>query len=160
MAAFLGNKIAGAWASTEIVSIPDPTIAEVLATLMDLQEMDYVFVAFFGHGYHPKGADQTSTRLVFSNGSLRVSDLHPGCDKCTMLIDAYRTEITVIEEAVKNQFKATTKIAAQLPDRQAYRDAFYARLDRCAPTPRIFMGARSERRQAMTLNMAAFSLVR
>lgn len=135
MRRFLNHKIGGAWASKEIESLDNSSGPAVLAALIDAKEVDYALVAFFGHGDHPKGSNvPLETRLDFPGGTqLRVRDLHPGCPRTTMLIDACRVEVETITEAAEEKFGAAEKIAAQIPDRSEYERAFYATLDKCKP---------------------------
>jgi hypothetical protein len=135
---FLRSKVGGAWSIHEITPLIDPTCAEVQAAVLLRHKFDYCFVAFSGHGKHPKSGLPLKTHVVMVDGWLRVEDLHPGSEKCSIVVDACRKQVA-IETEVEKFIVEHAKVASKAPDRLDYERAFFSALERCpASTTYIF----------------------
>lgn len=135
---FLTSKIGGAWSVREIVSLIDPTKEDVETAIQDAANVDYAFVLFSGHGYHPKGSnDPLSTVVRFSSGRMEARALNPGNPRCTVIVDACR-EITHMTKEAADFITEHTRIATRLPDRTDYRRVFDEVVARC-PEQTVYM---------------------
>lgn len=129
---FLRSRLGGAWHDYEIVTLIDPTAAEVMAALVLASEADYLFISFSGHGAHPRGTvDQLRTRLQLADERIGAYGLQTDVERGMILIDSCRTVLPIVEE-VEQYVEEHVKVAAKLADRNDFRRAFDAAI---AKTP-------------------------
>jgi hypothetical protein len=86
--------------------------------------LDYVFVAFAGHGYVIKEEYSFSTVACVSDAhDVRIRDLNPGNKRCVVVADCCRSIETEIPVELVESVRRYTK-AAQFVETRRYRDLF------------------------------------
>lgn len=123
---FLKSIAGGAWDDGEIVSLIDPKLSDVKANLLNMQNADYAFITFAGHGYHVKDATQSETRICLSPyETCAVHELNPRNKRHFVVIDSCRGIVSAdILEERRNAFAAVN--AKAIIDREGARAAFDA----------------------------------
>lgn len=115
---YLTSITGGAWDSTEIVALRDPTKSTVLSARRALAGADFCFVTFSGHGCerelkHPNGLRYPMTCLVCADGlEVTRAELTPADGRSIVLLDCCRVfqPITLTEK--------TSSVGATLDSRQ------------------------------------------
>lgn len=89
MSAFLKRSIGGAWRSSEIKVLKNPSRAEVDSSVAALKTVDYSFVFFAGHGRYSVQRNTTELQLQ-PNIHLEINALKIGALKHTVVADTCR----------------------------------------------------------------------
>lgn len=126
---FLHASLGGAWLNSEIVTILDPSRAEVLDAIRLAGDSDFALVTFSGHGYVTKdNYGFTETRLYLSgNEEISERDMNTGSHWCLAIFDCCRRfdiEAPPIDVNFANE--ALTSTGANVA-RQIYENA----IERC-----------------------------
>lgn len=125
ISSFLMSNPGGAWESSEIVILKDPSKYELRENLAAGRDHDYSFVAGAGHGHHIQGQGIDETRFCYNaSDEIAAHDLNTGASRCTVMLDCCR-HVTKYEpiSVLESRSKALAKYAA---DRSTYlyRTAF------------------------------------
>ncbi|MEQ1917807.1 MAG: caspase family protein [Elusimicrobiota bacterium] len=88
---YLQSSEGGAWNPDEISVFRNPSRAALKHALSSTWGVDYVFLAFSGHGYHIQGGELDETRLLLNDGEeMSVPEFTTGQNRELVIIDACR----------------------------------------------------------------------
>lgn len=97
---WLRSNEGGGWEMDEI-HFPAPTRSDLGAYFQVAKKATYCFLAFFGHGEGDQD-DPNDIVLGLERGeTILASELHPGTERCTRLIDVCRRLEPVVEGVTK-----------------------------------------------------------
>ncbi len=86
---FLRSPLGGAWYSSEIIALDDPSAAAVRAAIRTLKSADYSLVLCSGHGYVT--SDRRSTIVCLrGDDEMDSKELRAGAKKHTLILDCCR----------------------------------------------------------------------
>ena len=119
---FLLSNLGGAWSSRDIVVLNTPLMSDVLSAISE-SSVDYLFVAFSGHGGIVDGKEV----ICLKNGDYPISLLKKLiCDRCpkaTLVLDCCRSEDENVDVQVERsvpQFESQGRARSTHHDGPAY----------------------------------------
>ena len=127
---FLISNIGGAWEEKEIITLHDPTVAQLEFVIDAISDAEYAFVSYSGHGSHSLDLDETkicvSTGYGKSDCVFPASKLRPSCPRSTISIDCCRNvEVEAIYESALSML-AMEGLRKEATNRIEYRKLFNA----------------------------------
>lgn len=121
---FLKSNAGGAWDDEEIITLIDPSKAQLLLELIFMKSVDYAFVTFSGHGSHVVDRGLSETRICLtSTVDCSVQEINPQNERHFVVIDACRA-IVNIELLEERQNLALMTKATAYATRTNVRAAF------------------------------------
>ncbi len=112
---YLTSPLGGAWYSSEILGLHNPTAHEVTTTGCSfLNEADYSFVIFTGHGYILKSENSQRQYLELADKDISIRELKSSSPRQLFIIDACRGYQPITE--------GVTKIGSALESFQNFTD--------------------------------------
>lgn len=99
---YLTCSLGGHWYEREILLLSNPNWQEVIAVINSsfVEDADYTFIVFSGHGYI--NAENNQQYIELSNGDLGIRKLITPAPRQTLIIDSCRGYYTPsIDEAIK-----------------------------------------------------------
>lgn len=122
---YLLSAIGGAWTSSEIQTISNPSTKSLREAIAGLRSADYSLVTFSGHGYHVQGKDVSESKICLKDkgDEMFVYELNPGNDRCLLICDSCRN-IHVIEETRASIMKFAAELTTNsIRSRQLFESA-------------------------------------
>lgn len=102
---YLRSITGGAWNDREVTVLSDPTRQQVVEKMRWVQEADFSFVSFSGHGYERQmelypGLMTTMTQMVCSDGrEIGKNEITPKTHRSVVLLDCCRVFHTIEKRA-------------------------------------------------------------
>lgn len=102
IARFLMEPYGGAWRSSEIRMLENPSRNEVLEQVRELADYEYTIVSFSGHGEHPPGQSYPSESEIELRGGTKATanELKPENSKHVVVLDSCRVVERLIREGL------------------------------------------------------------
>lgn len=108
---FLLSNQGGAWQSSEIVTLLDPSPELVKSHLELSKNIDYVFLTCSGHGEHRFGKSLDETVIYLTDKDvMSINSINPGNKRHFVVVDVCRN-LVVITEAIKKSFGLEAAVA-------------------------------------------------
>jgi hypothetical protein len=116
---FLLSNKGGAWKSTEITTLIDPSPFVVKTHIHLAQSADYVFILCAGHGEHQVGRNLDETVMYLNEKeTISINEVNPKNKRHLVIVDTCR----VLVKVTKLAMEARTEAALTLDSAEAYVD--------------------------------------
>ena len=126
---FLRSPLGGAWGDNEIKVLENPSMRELNYELRRLEDCDYAFVTFAGHGRHVSTDRWVRIQINLSD-EISSIDLRKGAKKQTVILDCCRV---LEKEYVMDSAFAKSGGYRNALDPVDCRRFFDMRIDECQP---------------------------